>query len=270
MAKAEPLSSEVFAARTRTADPDKASAQYKKTESRAAGEGVSEHAREKAVFAVPEPPRRPVALQALQALEAAAPASRTGGGPDLDVRPDRSAGAGRGAGGASPAASAPAKPDDGEGILSYAEQGLQGIGQIFTSRADTVTPAVSAVPAGGMAVYEIATHTVFLPSGEALEAHSGLGPYFDDPDHVDLGMRGSTPPAIYELALRRELFHGVQALRLNPVKGNVFKRTGLLAHTFMLGDRGESNGCVSFRNYRAFLNAFLKGEVRKLMVVARR
>jgi hypothetical protein len=119
----------------------------------------------------------------------------------------------------------------------------------------------------GTAVYDISRHTVYLPGGQALEAHSGLGPYFDDPGHVHLRMRGATPPAVYNLTLRESLFHGVQALRLNPVSGTTFGRSGLLAHTFMLGQRGDSNGCVSFRNYRAFLQAYQNGEVRRLVVV---
>ena len=119
----------------------------------------------------------------------------------------------------------------------------------------------------GTAVYDISRHTVYLPSGQALEAHSGLGPYFDDPGHVHLRMRGATPPAVYNLTLRESLFHGVQALRLNPVSGTTYGRSGLLAHTFMLGQRGDSNGCVSFRNYRAFLQAYQNGEVRRLVVV---
>src|SRR3984893_6241102 len=36
---------------------------------------------------------------------------------------------------------------------------------------------------------------------------------------------------------------------------------------YMLGPNGQSNGCVSFRDYPAFLNAFLKGEVERLVVV---
>ena len=99
---------------------------------------------------------------------------------------------------------------------------------------------------------------------------SGLGPYFDDPGHVHVRMRGSTPPATYRLTLRESLFHGVQALRLTPVSGTTYGRGGLLAHTFMLGQRGDSNGCVSFRNYRAFLEAYRRGEVRELKVVASR
>ena len=40
-----------------------------------------------------------------------------------------------------------------------------------------------------------------------------------------------------------------------------------LAHTYMLGPGGDSNGCVSFKNYDAFLAAFQSGQVKKLAVV---
>lgn len=121
------------------------------------------------------------------------------------------------------------------------------------------------------AVYDIAAHTVTLPNGTKLEAHSGLGPLLDDPRHVSARNRGATPPHVYDLTPREQLFHGVQALRLNPVGGGgVFGRTGLLAHTYMLGPNGDSNGCVSFKNYDAFLQAYRNGEVRRLVVVAGR
>jgi hypothetical protein len=119
------------------------------------------------------------------------------------------------------------------------------------------------------AVYDISAHTVYLPNGTRLEAHSGLGDRQDDPRHVHERMRGATPPDVYELAPREQLFHGVQALRLKPVGGgNVFGRAGLLAHTYMLGPNGDSNGCVVFKNYEAFLQAFQSGEVKRLVVVA--
>jgi hypothetical protein len=35
----------------------------------------------------------------------------------------------------------------------------------------------------------------------------------------------------------------------------------------MLRNRGHSNGCVVFGNYPAFLNAFLHGDVDRLVVV---
>jgi hypothetical protein len=46
-------------------------------------------------------------------------------------------------------------------------------------------------------------------------------------------------------------------------------RGGILAHTYMLGSNGQSNGCVSFRDYPEFLDAFQKGQVTRLAVVDR-
>ena len=82
-------------------------------------------------------------------------------------------------------------------------------------------------------------------------------------------MRGVTPPHLYELTPREALFHGVPALRLNPVGGEetIYGRSGLLAHTFMLGPNGDSNGCVSIKNYERFLKAFSDGAIKRLVVV---
>ena len=118
------------------------------------------------------------------------------------------------------------------------------------------------------AIYDISARTVFLPDGEKLEAHSGLYDKMDDPRYVALRMRGPTPPNVYDLTLREEIFHGVRAIRLNPVnEDKMFGRAGMLAHTYMLGPNGQSNGCVSFKNYDRFLQAFLRGEVDRLIVV---
>ena len=111
---------------------------------------------------------------------------------------------------------------------------------------------------------------VYLPNGQKLEAHSGLGDMMDDPRYINKRMRGATPPNTYQLTLRQPLFHGVQAIRLNPVdEGKMFGRDGILAHTYMLGPNGQSNGCVSFRDYPKFLRAFLKGEIDRIVVVSR-
>jgi Protein of unknown function (DUF2778) len=119
------------------------------------------------------------------------------------------------------------------------------------------------------AVYDISAHTVYLPDGMRLEAHSGLGDRIDDPRFVDERDHGATPPGVYQLTLRESLFHGVQALRLNPIgAGFTFNRVGLLAHPYMLGPNGDSNGCVSFKTYDVFLRAFQSGEVKRLAVVA--
>ena len=118
------------------------------------------------------------------------------------------------------------------------------------------------------AVYDISAHTVYLPNGEKLEAHSGLGYRRDDPRYVEQKNRGPTPPNVYDLALRGGRFHGVRAIRLNPVDdGKMFGRDGMLAHTYMLGPTGQSYGCVSFKDYAAFLRAYLNGEVERLAVV---
>ncbi len=141
-----------------------------------------------------------------------------------------------------------ASPDDG---LPSAPSGLLG-------RYDRTT-----------AVYDISAHAVYMPDGTTLEAHSGLGGMMDDPHYADQRMRGPTPPTVYDLKPRESLFHGVQALRLIPVEENkVYGRSGLLAHTFMLGSSGASNGCVSFRNYNAFLKAYMNHEIKRLAVVA--
>ena len=121
------------------------------------------------------------------------------------------------------------------------------------------------------AVYDISAHTVYLPDGRRLEAHSGYGDLLDDPNHADVRMRGVTPPDVYDLSEREAPFHGVRALRLTPLdESKVFGRAGLLAHSYMLGPNGDSNGCVSFRDYDAFLQAYLNGEVKRLVVVAGR
>jgi type VI secretion system (T6SS) effector TldE1-like protein len=118
------------------------------------------------------------------------------------------------------------------------------------------------------AVYDISARTVYMPDGSRLEAHSGFGSLLDDPAHINEHNRGATPPHVYDLALREKSFHGVQALRMIPVgDGELFGRSGLLAHSYMLGPNGDSNGCVSFKDYDAFLKAFLNGDVKHLVVV---
>ena len=107
-----------------------------------------------------------------------------------------------------------------------------------------------------------------MPNGLKLEAHSGFGNLMDDPAHVGERNAGATPPNVYDLKPRERLFHGVQALRMVPVGGNgTLGRSGLLAHSYMLGANGDSNGCVSIKNYELFLKAFNSGEIKHLVVV---
>ena len=118
------------------------------------------------------------------------------------------------------------------------------------------------------AVYDISARTVYMPNGSKLEAHSGLGRLMDDPGGVSERNVGATPPNVYDLKPRERLFHGVQALRMIPVdaKGTL-GRSGLLAHSYMLGANGDSNGCVSIKDYERFLKAFNNGEIKRLVVV---
>ena len=69
-----------------------------------------------------------------------------------------------------------------------------------------------------------------MPDGTKLEADSGLGDRSTTPLRRRAG-RGATPPHLYELTLREDSFHGVQALRLTPIgERDVYGRAGLLAH----------------------------------------
>jgi hypothetical protein len=118
------------------------------------------------------------------------------------------------------------------------------------------------------AVYDISARAVYMPDGSKLEAHSGFGSLMDNPAHVSERMVGATPPNVYDLKPREQLFHGVQALRMTPVGDNgTLGRSGLLVHSYMLGPNGDSNGCVSIKDYEKFLKAFANGEIKRLVVV---
>jgi hypothetical protein len=118
------------------------------------------------------------------------------------------------------------------------------------------------------AVYDISARAVYMPNGVKLEAHSGLGGLMDDPAHVNQRMVGATPPNVYDLKPREKLFHGVAALRMTPVgEGDTLGRSGLLVHSYMLGPNGDSNGCVSIKEYDKFLQAYRYGQVKRLVVV---
>ncbi len=134
------------------------------------------------------------------------------------------------------------------------------------------SPSDAALQRGaGVAIYDIERGRVYLPHGETLEAHSGIGSMRDNPAFADRRNRGPTPPHVYDLKLRESPFLGVEAIRLTPVEGDaaVFGRAGFLAHTYMLGRRGDSNGCVVFKEYHRFLAAFKKGQIKRLVVVPR-
>ncbi|MGH6641657.1 MAG: tlde1 domain-containing protein [Bradyrhizobium sp.] len=156
-------------------------------------------------------------------------------------------------------------------LLSYASADASVTGSIPDTRAQN--PMYGGKPPYDKqtAVYDIAAKMVYLPDGSKLEAHSGLGSKMDDVRYAHVRMQGVTPPHIYDLKPREALFHGVPALRLTPIGGEdkIFGRDGLLAHTYMLGNRGDSNGCVSFKDYYAFLNAYRNQGIRRLAVLAK-
>jgi Protein of unknown function (DUF2778) len=143
--------------------------------------------------------------------------------------------------------------------------------KLFGRQLASANPDVAPAVDSHTAIYDIEARTVYLPDGEKLEAHSGLGAMMDDPRYASRKDRGPTPPNVYDLVLRDGSFHGVQAIRLKPESDDkMFGRAGILAHPYMLGPSGQSFGCVSFKDYPQFLKAFESGEVDRLVVVPSR
>jgi hypothetical protein len=117
-------------------------------------------------------------------------------------------------------------------------------------------------------LYDITKRAVYMPDGTKLEAHSGFGEWLDDPDSMHRKNVGVTPPNVYAVSFREKPFHGVRALRMKPVgDGKMYGRDGILAHSFLLGEAGASNGCISIREYDAFLKAFEDGQFNRIIVV---
>ena len=117
-------------------------------------------------------------------------------------------------------------------------------------------------------LYDITKRVVYLPDGDRLEAHSGFGEWIDDPESVHRKMVGVTPPNVYAVSFREKPFHGVRALRMKPVgSGNMYGRDGILAHSYLLGDAGASNGCISVKDYDKFLKAYEDGKFNQIIVL---
>lgn len=161
------------------------------------------------------------------------------------------------------------KPREPGTQLAYAAPQDDLIDRSRGFRLSPKLPPAAASMATKTAVYDIRARTVYMPNGEKLEANSGLGDKMNDLRFVHVRMQGPTPPHVYDLTEREALFHGVRAIRMHPVggPGKIFGRTGLLVHSYLLGPRGDSNGCVSVQDYDRFLQAFLRGEVKRLIVV---
>jgi len=192
-------------------------------------------------------------------------------GPPTAVPRPRPSGGESGAAGRRPAAGA-AKP----AMVASAAAGTESGSPAVPSRRRAVEPGAADDEAriawpgnrSRVAIYDVSGATVYLPNGERLEAHSGMGALRDNPKHAHVKMRGPTPPATYALRMREQRFHGVEAIRLLPVDGvQPLGRDGLLAHSYMLRIPGDSNGCVVFADYRRFLAAFKAGKITHMVVV---
>lgn len=153
---------------------------------------------------------------------------------------------------------APAETQEGGGLANSVEG--------FFNR-----PASVSASGKRVAIYDISAAKVYLPNGQVLEAHSGLGKMKDNPRYVAEKMNGPTPPDVYKLSMREKRFHGVAAIRMTPVDGRAkHGRTGFLAHTALVRGTNGSHGCVAFKDYQTFLKAFKSGRITHMVVVNRK
>jgi hypothetical protein len=94
--------------------------------------------------------------------------------------------------------------------------------------------------------------------GKAKRAHRFSSQYVELPRSsnflVGTALRAFAPA----IKLARPSWRGVRQSRRSRRKP---------AHSYLLGPTGESNGCVSFEDYPKFLQAFLRGEVDRMVVV---
>lgn len=164
------------------------------------------------------------------------------------------------------------KPEQTSPVLAYATPGnpdenengvFGGLGKLFGNTKPGLPGAHAKV-----AVYDISAATVHMPDGTKLEAHSGIGHRMDNPKFSHVKMLGPTPPNVYTLRMRERRFHGVEAIRMLPQDRAAMKgRDGMLTHTRLLRRSIGSHGCVAFKDYNKFLNAFKRGNVKTLIVV---
>ena len=164
------------------------------------------------------------------------------------------------------------KDDEASPVLAYATPGspekdengvFGGLGKLFGGG-----KAGMPGPGSKIAIYDISSATVHMPDGSKLEAHSGIGHRMDNPKYAYVKMLGPTPPNVYTLRMRERRFHGVEAIRMLPQDRAAMKgRDGMLTHTRLLRNSIGSHGCVAFKDYNKFLNAFKAGKVKTMIVV---
>jgi len=163
------------------------------------------------------------------------------------------------------------EPEDASPVLAYARPGdpqededgvFGGLGKLFGGSKGMPGPGSK------IAIYDISAATVHMPDGTKLEAHSGIGHRMDNPKYAYVKNLGPTPPNVYRLRMRERRFHGVEAIRMLPMDRAAMKgRDGMLTHTRLLRRSIGSHGCVAFKDYNKFLNAFKRGKVKTLIVV---
>lgn len=175
------------------------------------------------------------------------------------------------------AAAARAEPHKRKAVAQVPAAAAPAVTALGYARADDPLDAeggkAGKIPWPGLgkkvALYDITAQRVYMPSGEVLEAHSGQGAMRDKPQFAHIKMRGPTPPSTYRLSMREALFFGVEALRMTPVDGVApHGRVGLLTHSYLRKRPGDSAGCIAFKNYPRFLQAYKRGEVTHVVVVA--
>ncbi|WP_269581607.1 DUF2778 domain-containing protein [Roseibium sp. Sym1] len=164
-----------------------------------------------------------------------------------------------------------AEPEDASPVLAYARPGnpeddedgvFGGLGKLFGGSKGIPGPGSK------IAIYDVSAATVHMPDGTKLEAHSGIGHRMDNPKYAYVKNLGPTPPNVYRLRMRERRFHGVEAIRMLPMDRAAMKgRDGMLTHTRLLRRSIGSHGCVAFKDYNKFLNAFKRGKVKTLIVV---
>ena len=164
------------------------------------------------------------------------------------------------------------RDEEASPVLAYATPGspeddengvFGGLGKLFGGG-----KAGMPGPGSKIAIYDISSATVHMPDGSKLEAHSGIGHRMDNPKYAYVKMLGPTPPNVYTLRMRERRFHGVEAIRMLPQDRAAMKgRDGMLTHTRLLRNSIGSHGCVAFKDYNKFLNAFKAGKIKTMIVV---
>ena len=90
------------------------------------------------------------------------------------------------------------------------------------------------------------------------------------PRKVNERMRGPTPPATYALSPREDSVPRRRRPAADPDRQQRLSAAPACSPIpTCWGRTATSNGCVSFRDYDAFLRAFRSGEITKLVVVSR-